>query len=241
MFLFCCVQAYREVNTAFLENDNDIVCDSLMIENIHVPSSEEVVLEEYSLEKTTPIIAQLVRGKELSIEDIQQISQAVLYVEARYLLQYNPPALEVGEFDWSYYDMVNNKVFISLENIRNLEDYLLVLIHMGYHVYQKELIDVLEHLDEVDPNYTQILIFQDVVQWKKELAIYSGCTDAEHLFIEKSAHIYAKEALPEYINAIKSYWDGFEYEEDEIEEVAMKEVRNEKWIGNRYVCYIFEG
>lgn len=226
-FVFCLMHAVKEEEKVFaysnyFEANNCTENNELKIENINVPGPDEIVnLMDYSLENMTPIIAQIVRS-DLSDEDIQNISQAIIYVETRYLQGYGAPSLKIGDFESSRYESYTNTIYVSKDKtIRNYKDYIKMLLHLSYHSYEYQQIEALKKLQEQcgkEKDYSKLLIFEEICQWEKEAVMYTGCKlECQELWLEKSAEKYALSSCQEYLTAIDNYWGG--YKED-IEEVV---------------------
>lgn len=168
----------------------------------------ELPLEECTLKNSTPIIAQVVRGSELSIEEVTDISKAVVNVEMRYLGCADVPRVEIDNYESSFYNWKENKICISQKTVFNdYEQYLRLMLHMSYHVYQREQIEAVQVLRMTNPDYTRLRILMDAVEWESELKLYTDCELHErNLKMVKDAEEYAA-SYTEYLEAIESYWE----------------------------------
>lgn len=214
-FLACCVQAVRldyVGKEELLGQQTFVASEGLRLESIEVPKPEDVVLSECSLANETAVISQLVLSSELSEEDIQKCGQAVVYIEMRYLGCKDAPELVNGDYEVSYYDVEENKIYFSVnEHIDDYKEYIQRVLHLCYHVYQYQQIAMYEELHSSGNQYDDLRVMLDAKYWAREKGSYSGCDeDNSDLWMEKDSKKYALSSLSEYINAINNYWEGTE-------------------------------
>ena len=228
MFIGCCVQAVKKDIMKPVMNNKTVSEDLsyLVVNDISVPDVDSVNLIECSLANETAVIAQLVRGSELTDEQLQQCGQAVTYVEARYLGLRKSPEFLLDEEGDSYYDSDNSEIHLSKDGIDSWYDFVGAVIHMTYHAYEMEQMVM---YGAIDDKYKDLRIFVDAQSWSEEANKYSVCgKESEKLWIEKDAVYYTQLNLKDYTHAICEYWhysDAYlnldSTKENEIEDTLM--------------------
>lgn len=206
MFIGCCVQAVKQDIMKPVMNNKTVSEDLsyLVLSDIDVPDVDSVELIECNLANETAVIAQLVRGSELTNEQFQECGQAVTYVEARYLGLSKSPKFLLEEEGDSYYDSENDEIHFSKDGIDNWCDFISEVIHLTYHAYEKEQMVM---FSAVDDKYKDLRVFIDAQSWSEEMDKYSVCgKQSEELWIEKDAVHYAQLNMKDYMQAICEYW-----------------------------------
>ena len=217
-FVLCFIQAIKvDLIERNMKSNNATemqVFDTLKIKNIVIEDPENVNLEEYSLANKAPIIAQIINSKELDENTIEDIGQAIVYVEMRYLGCSNPPWFKIGDYSYSYYDVEDNVIYLSeKEKMTEYKDFIKKILHLCHHVYQYKQMEMFELLEATNEDYDKLLLMLDVRYWYEEKEFYTGCIkECEELWMEKDAEKYARTDFMEYVEAIEHYWDGFEEE-----------------------------
>lgn len=206
LFIGCCVQAVREDIMQPRVDYSAVSVDLsyLILEDISVPDTDAVIISDCSLANETAVIAQVVRGSELTDEQFQQCGQAVVYVETRYLGLCEVPTFILAENGDSYYDPADNSVHLSKDGIDDWYEFVESIIHITYHAYEKEQMQMYRSIDD---QYKNLLVFEDAQYWSEEEGKYSVCgKKSEELWVEKDAIKYADSNLVEYAQAICEYW-----------------------------------
>lgn len=206
MFVGCCVQAVKKDIMKPMKNNTVLFEDLsyLVLNDIDVPDVDSVELIECNLANETAVIAQLVRGSELTDEQFQECGQAVTYVEARYLGLSKSPKFFLEEEGDSYYDSESDEIHLSKNGIDNWYSFINEVIHLTYHAYEKEQMVIYSAIDD---KYKDLRVFVDAQSWIEETAKYSVCgKQSEELWIEKDAVHYAQSNMKDYMQAIGEYW-----------------------------------
>ena len=209
-FVFCCGQAMKE---DVLKKEDTLVQSVGLESNLYVDvnglvkSPEDTELEVCSLSSMTPIIAQLKR-RDLTRKEIEKCLQAVIYVESRYLGINTPPVLTVGDYNESGYDDIENRILFSeKEAYDDYMAYIIKAIHLAYHAYQFEQVELYTEIAGLNNDYTKLKVLEDARFWSEEIEVFNGCADnRQDYWIEKDSVLYARSSAVEYFAAIEDYW-----------------------------------
>lgn len=207
LFVGCCVQGIRE-DIMKHSSEKTMVTEDLsylILNEISVPDVSEVDLDECNLANETAIISQLVRGSSLSEQELQQCGQAITYVESRYLGITDAPVFKLMEDGTSYYSFDENMIYMSSDSITNWSDYIREAIHLTYHAYEKQQMEMYASIGD---EYKKMKLFWDAKSWCKEQNKYSACDEKSYksLWIERDAVEYARDSQAEYVSAVYDYW-----------------------------------
>lgn len=204
----CLVQVIRcdWQNTVSKQEKESQFSKDLVLDDFFMATPDTVNLEECRLANMVEYIAQLWRdGKSLPLELIRKAGQAAVYVESRYLGLDKAPYLVFTEENISYYDSELYQISIGKNDpaINDGQDLLRKIIHMCYHAYQENLVDMYISIDD---QYKKDLLFYEASLYVDDYSFFSQkkCTYSSQ--IEKNAISYTIESLSEYLSQIDEYW-----------------------------------
>lgn len=176
-------------------------------------SIEDSTDDKWSLSNNIETVAKLDEAtwKTLSLSERLNILGTVKNVEMRYFGINHEVYLSadiLNEGVLGSYIAEEHRIIINIEHLKSSDsrDVLQTLLHECRHVYDRMCVDL---YNQIDDDYKNMLMFQNVADFKKEFANYSdGSNDISEYYsqaVEKSARTYSALATVEYFEYINDY------------------------------------
>jgi hypothetical protein len=180
-----------------------------------MPATEKNV-EEYTIDRQMDTLVQLHgdNWKNLTIQERLNVLQVVANIEQRHLGTSTELNVGVNNLDkslYGYYDDKSHRIVLSVGLLQQSSPWLAIqtVCHESYHSYQHRLIDL---YNETDEKSRQLMIFDDIRQFKKEFADYQDSEkDFEAYYLQKcesTAREYGTQGMIEYYTRIDRYMEN---------------------------------